>query len=422
MKRVLLFCSALLALEASPLSQLFEALKKQPITQVDEQLVQIMKLQKQKVSDRFYPQISLFGSLEHYNSATNLRPVPPTEANALLKSHEPLPFAQNIARVGASASMPVYIQELFDLQKKMEYLLQSTRLKKELGIYKNEAIVVGSYADLGYMQHLQEALEATHRSLQKSYEDIKIKVQSGRAAPVALDKIASAMDSVELKMQDIAQRRAGLVAKIEGLTGIEVRNYQPISQKSPIKKERIFALLPLEAKLQAQKADLKAAKDRFVPKVLLEAKWSENYAQKDVVFKDDVHRGYGDVALKVVLPLSKTNFTDIEIERAKLLQQKSLVAKTKMELQAQARALEEQLRLNAKKVAIAKQKVKRQQELLRYAKTAFEVGRLTEEEYLRYEDSLLSARADLAKALADKWRLLAQLAVIYGNDLERIVE
>ncbi len=422
MKKLLLVCGALLAMEASPLTKLFEALKKRPVTQVDEQLVQIMKLQKQKVSDRFYPQISLFGSFEHYNSATNLRPVPPTEANDLLQRHEPLPFAQNIARVGASASMPVYIQELFDLQKKMEYLLQSTRLKKKLGIYKNEAIVVGSYADLGYMQHLQEALEATHRSLQKSYEDIKIKVQSGRAAPVALDKIASAMDMVELKMQDIAQRRAGLVAKIEGLTGIEVRNYQPISQKSPIKKERIFALLPLEAKLQAQKADLKAAKDRFVPKVLLEAKWSENYAQKDVVFKDDVHRGYGDVALKVVLPLSKTNFTDIELERTKLLQQKSLVAKTKMELQAQARALEEQLRLNAKKVAIAKQKVKRQQELLRYAKTAFEVGRLTEEEYLRYEDSLLSARADLAKALADKWRLFAQLAFIYGNDLERIVE
>ena len=422
MKKLLLVCGALLAMEASPLTKLFEALKKRPVTQVDERLVQIMKLQKQKVSDRFYPQISLFGSFEHYNSATNLRPVPPTEANDLLQRHEPLPFAQNIVRVGISASMPLFIQELFDLQKKMEYLLQSTRLKKELGIYKNEAILVGSYADLGYMQRLQEALEATHRSLQKSYEDIKIKVQSGRAAPVALDKIASAMDTVELKMQDIAQRRAGLVAKIEGLTGIEVRNYQPISQKSPIKKERIFALLPLQAKLQAQKADLKAAKDRFVPKVLLEAKWSENYAQKDVVFKDDVHRGYGDVAIKVVLPLSKTNFTDIEIERTKLLQQKAMVAKTRMELQAQAEALEEQLHLNDQKVAIAKQKVKRQQELLRYAKTAFEVGRLTEEEYLRYEDSLLSARADLAKALADKWRLLAQLAFIYGNDLERIVE
>ena len=422
MKRVLLLCSALLALEASPLTKIFEALKKQPITQVDEQLVQIMKLQKQKVSDRFYPQVSLFGSLEHYNSATNLRPVPPTEANALLKSHKPLPFARNIARVGASASMPVYIQELFDLQKKMEYLLQSTRLKKELNIYKNEGVLLDSYANLGYMDRLREALEATHHSLQKSYEDLVIKVQSGRAAPVALDKIASAMDTVELKMQDIAQQRAQLAAKIAGLTGIEIRDYQPIVQKSSIKKERIFALLPLQARLQAQNEDLKAAKDRFVPKVLLEAKWSENYAQKDVVFKDDVHRGYGDVALKVVLPLSKTNFTDIELERAKLLQQKSVVAKTKMELQAQAKALEEQLRLNAKKVAIAKQKVKRQQELLRYAKTAFGVGRLTEEEYLRYEDSLLSARADLAKALADKWRLLAQLAVIYGNDLERIVE
>lgn len=304
----------------------------------------------------------------------------------------------------------------------MEYLLQSTRLKKELGIYKNEAILVGSYADLGYMQRLQEALEATRRSLQKSYEDLVIKVQSGRAAPVALDKIASAMDTVELKIRDIAQRRAGLVAKIEGLTGIEVRNYQPISQKNPIKKERIFALLPLQAKLQAQKADLKAAKDRFVPKVLLEAKWSENYAQKDVVFKEDVHRGYGDIALKVVLPLSKTNLTDIEIERSKLLQQKAMIAKTRMELQAQAKALEEQLHLNDQKVAIAKRKVARQRELLRYAKTAFGVGRLTEEEYLRYEDSLLSARADLAKALADKWRLLAQLALIYGNDLERIVE
>ncbi len=422
MKRVLLLCSALLALEASPLSQLFEALKKQPVTQVDEQLVQIMKLQKQKVSDRFYPQISLFGSLEHYNSATNLRPVPPTEANTLLKSHEPLPFAQNIARVGASALMPVYIQELFDLQKKMEYLLQSARLKKELNIYKNEGVILGSYADLGYVKRLQEALEATRRSLQKSYEDLKIKVQSGRTPPVALDKIASALDSIELKMQDIAQRQAQLKAAISALTGLEVGGYEPIFQKASLQKSQMFALLPLQARLKAQKANLKAAKDRFVPKVLLEAKWSQNYAQKDVVFKKDVHRGYGDVALKVVLPLSKSNITDTELERTKVLEQETQIAKRRMELQAQAKALEEQLALSDKKIAIAKRKVARQVDLLRYAKTAFSVGRLTEEEYLRYEDTLLQARADLAKAKAQKWHLLAGLAVLYGNDLERIVE
>jgi len=47
---------------------------------------------------------------------------------------------------------------------------------------------------------------------------------------------------------------------------------------------------------------------------------------------------------------------------------------------------------------------------------------MSEEEYLRYEEALLQAQSKLFEVEAKKWQALAQLAVIYGDDLEEVVE
>ncbi len=421
-KVILLSIAAAVITQASTLSELFEALKKQPVTKVDEEALEIAKLKKQRVTDEFYPKFNLFATYEHYNSYTNLRPVPPNEANFLMKKREPLPFAKDIQRVGGNFSMPLFVKELFTLSKKVNFLVKAAKLKKELNIYKNEAIILASYANLNYIDRLQKALKARKKSLLKTYEDLKIKVQSQRAAPIALDKINSALDSINIAIQKLMTKKSEAIQNIESLTGINVKNIQNINQKEQIKKDEIFAIKPLKAKLKAAQLNLKAKKEKFLPKLLIEGKWSENYAKEDVIFQKDVHRGYGSLALKLVLPLSKGNISDIEIAKKELLKEDYEISKTKLKLQAQANALEKQLTIYDKTIQIAQKKIKREKNLLTYAKTAFEVGRITEEEYLRYEDSLLNAQADLEALKAKKWQTLAKLAVIYGNDLERIVE
>lgn len=75
-----------------------------------------------------------------------------------------------------------------------------------------------------------------------------------------------------------------------------------------------------------------------------------------------------------------------------------------------------------KSVILAKKSVAEQRRLLKIAKVSLDNVTITQEEYLRYEDALADAKAVLYRAEAKQWQDTAQLAVIYGNDLRRIVK
>ncbi|BAF69191.1 TolC family protein [Nitratiruptor sp. SB155-2] len=421
-KMVLISVVTVLSLQATELSELFRALKTKPITQVDRIAIDIAKLQKKRVEDSFYPDFNLFASYEYYNRDTNLRPVPPPEANRLIAKKEPLPFAKNIQRIGASFSVPLFVKKLFTLRKKLDFLIEAAKLKKDLNIYKNEAILLGSYANLNYLKELEIALNARKRSLLKTFEDTKIKVESGRAAPIALDKIETFLDGLDIALENVKTNEAKAKEVIESLTGMHIDSIQPIVQKQEIERKDLFALKLFDQKIEAQAKDVEAAKDEFVPKLILQGNYSKDYAQNDVMFNKSIDTDYGSLALKLVVPLSKANLTQIEIAKTNLLKEQKQKAQTKLELQAQAKSLQKQLTINMRAQRIAEEKVQHQRELLKYAKTAYDVGRLTQEEYLRYEEALLNAETNLASLKAKKWQIIAKLAVLYGNDLERIVE
>ncbi|WP_281951761.1 TolC family protein [Nitrosophilus kaiyonis] len=422
MKKLLIFSLVGVLLNASELSELFKELKKKPVTKIDEELVKITKLKKQKVIDELYPSINLFATYEHYTKYTNLRPVPPPEANSLIAHKEALPFAKDIRRVGASFDMPLFVKELFTLQDKLNHIIKSAEYKKNIDIYKNEAIILASYANLNYLKELENTLIAREKSLNKTYEDLKIKVDSGRAAPIALDKIESAIDSIKITLQKIKTNETLAKEKIASLVGREPKNITKIEQINSLNTNSFYTLKPLKEQLNAAKYDLKAKKEKFLPKLFLSGKYTQNYADEDVMFDKSINTGYGNILLKLVIPISKSKFTDIEISKRELIQKNENLIKTQIELKAKAKSLKNQLKIYKNMQKIAHQKVKRQKELLRYAKTAFDVERITEEEYLRYEDNLLQAQAELSQIKAKYWQTLAQLAVIYGNDLERIVK
>ncbi len=423
MKRSLFLSLAVAALlQASEIQDLLHKLKGAPVTQTQKTSAKIAKLYAKKVTDKLYPDIAIFGSYEHYTNDTNLRPVPPTEANLLIAQHQPIPFAQNIQRIGAKFSMPIFVKSLFTLRKKADYLVKAAQLKAKLNLLQNEALLVGAYAQLIYLQELQKALLARKKALEKTKEDIAIKVQSGRAAPIALDKITNIVSSIDIALVNVATNRAKAISVIESLVDTKPSEIAPLHQKNALDTATLYAIKPLEAKAQAEKKALQASKEQFLPKLLAEGSYAKSYAQNDVLFGKDVDEGYGYVALKLIIPLSKSSFTDIQIAKAKLMQSNKEIAQKHLELTAKAKALQKELQLNEKAQQLAAKQVASQKNLLKYAKTAFEVGRMDEEEYLRYETALLEAQTKLAQTRLQKWQIIAQLAVIYGNDLERIIQ
>jgi len=117
---------------------------------------------------------------------------------------------------------------------------------------------------------------------------------------------------------------------------------------------------------------------------------------------------------------SKT--TASEEAKVAYLQKKTEYEKTRHTLAVQASQLTREIGLLKRSITLAKKSVANQQKLLKIAKVSFANGNITEEEYLRYEDALANARANLYSFQAKKWQDIAQLAVIYGNDMKRIVK
>jgi len=408
---------------ATSIKDLFRALKKQPVSKVDEEVAKIARVAEQKVKAGYYPKVDLFGAYTHYNSPTNLRPLDPLATAKLNASGAPLPFAKTIQKVGIKATIPLFVKELSSLSQKVKHLAKSAKFKKRLNFYQNEAVIVASNASLKYLDSLLVALKGTKSSLQKTRDDLKISVDSGRTPAIALDKIDEKINQLDISINNIKIKRTELLSNIKTLTGIELKQPVPMELVRQINKGSIFALKPLEEVVRASTSDYKAAKEkRYYPKVALSLLWSENYAQKDVKFDKDVHRGYGYYSLGVSMPLyNKSLDSDMQIKKIAVMKDKMKLQKVKDELKANANALQKQLQLLISSEKLKKDTIKKEESLVKYAKVAYKEGRMTEEDYLRYEDALVGAKSNYYEAVSKKWQTIAKLAVIYGNDLEGVI-
>ena len=64
--------------------------------------------------------------------------------------------------------------------------------------------------------------------------------------------------------------------------------------------------------------------------------------------------------------------------------------------------------------------MKLKKELLKGAKVAFRLNRMSVDEYLQYEDDLAKTKADLASLIANENTLKANKALIYGENLKKV--
>ncbi|RUM43149.1 MAG: hypothetical protein DSY80_06055 [Desulfocapsa sp.] len=426
MKKILYTCLVVLCwhipASATTITELFTALSKQPVTELDTLQSASADLGRQAVYDKLYPRLTGILSYEGYNSPTNLRPVPPTEAAAILAANEPLPFSKDIGSFGARLSMPIFIKELFTLGKQAEQLQEGARIKKRLNLLEHQAVLVTANAHFTHMRSLRSALASRKASLEKTREDIIRQVNSGRLPESEKIRLDEAINLIDLSVNQTWQQQSDLQKQIESLTGIYLEEPVPLQLIGTLTEEELFALKPLQKNVTAKEFGVQAAKEKLYPSIIGTAGWFHRYGE-GYNTGTDVDIEYGSYALTMQIPLfNKPAYTAISKANIALRREKTLLAKSRIDLEAKARNLHRTLELLDQSKDLAQKSVEQERELLQVAKVAYNSRRMAQEEYLRYEEKILSAEATYYLTEARWWQTFATLAVLYGNNLDEMVQ
>ena len=422
-KSFLLTLSVATLLNATTMQELFDGLKKNPITKSDQLLIQKTMSSVQMVKANLYPKVDLFASYDHYSTPTNLRPVPPQESAKFKNPLVAQPFSKDIKRVGIKFSMPLFVKSIYSMMDKAKTMQKSAKLQKQLKLLQNEAIIVGANANLSYLTKLTKSIELKKRSLDETLKTIKIKVDNGRLPASALYKIQDGINQIDIAKNNIALQKQKILCTIKTLTGIDLQNPIKMTQQTnELDTTNIFALEPLKQKIKASNFELKAQKEKLYPSVALHGSYINSYAN---AYNNDksLSEDYSNIGIAINIPLGDiSKYKAIQSSKVDLLRDKNKLEKTKQELEAKGVELKNSLKLLDNSIALKEKSIKNKQQLLDIAKVNYKSGRMTTEEYLRYEDELVGAKAQLFQAKAQKWQTLMQLAVIYGNDIEKIVK
>jgi outer membrane protein TolC len=408
--------------KATTISDLFAALKDQAVTELDILQTRDAELNIQSVHDRYYPVLTGVLSYEEYNSPTNLRPVTPTESAQRLVNGKPLPFSDTIGRFGGSLSLPIFVKELFSLGDQAKSLADSSRAKKRLNLLERQATLVAADAHLLHMNSLTKALESRRASLKKTWDDISLQVKSGRLPETEKIQMDEAINQVDITFLQTLQQKSDLQNNIESLTGIFLEEPVTLRLNSTLTEDDLFPLKPLQKNIEAREFGVQAAKDKLYPSIIGTAQWFHNYGE-GYNTGENVDNEYGGLALTLQIPLfNKPAYTTIERANVELRREKMRFARTKIDLEAKARNLTRTLDLLGKSKELARTSIKHERELLKVAKVAYNSRRMNQEEYLRYEDKVLSAEANYYLTEARWWETFATLAVLYGNNLDELIQ
>ena len=413
-----------LLLEARSISELFDALKSHAQVKSDTILVKKSALQKDLAEASLYPKINLFVSYDNYSSPANMKPIAPNAIKPMLapNSSIPQPYSYNIYRAGAAFSMPLFVKSIYTTAKKAEAMQRSAQAKKHIDILKNEAVIVGANANFAYLVSLQKALQGKEKSLQAMQTTVEIQVKNGRLPASALYKINDSMHEVAIQKNNIELQKKKLISTIESLTGIRLKEPIPMREIATFTKGDFNSLRAVQEKIRAQRINVKSQKERLYP--ALYAHGSYIFSKANAYNNDrDVNEEYGDIGITLNNPLVEMHqYSALKLAKVELQSSEVELEKLREELLAQSEMLEASLPLLENSRKLYEESIKNKQKLLDIAKVSYASGRISTEEYLRYEDAVVAQKANLYKTEATTWQTLMQLAVIYGNSIEEMVQ
>jgi len=409
--------------ETLRIQTLFDSLKTHPQTKSDELNMEKALLGKRIVTGMLYPKINAYGRYEYASTPSGMLPLAPNDLFTMIKDQSiPQPFSQNIFRIGAGVTMPVFALSIYTAASKAKMLYHSAEAQAFINLQKNEALIVSSNANLQYLNALYKSLEKKKSSLSKTEEMIKLQVKNGRIPRTALLKIQNAINEVSIIENNISQQREAAIATIRSLTGIHLTEPIQMIQTGTYQNGDFKVLEPLRKKIEADKRAWQSEKQKLVPSIFLDGNYNHSMAQ---AYNNELrtNEDYGTVALTLNIPIfTKSQYANIKKTKIEYESSENELARMRLELSSQASELESNLPLLNSSIELYKQSIKDKKELLKIAKTSYLSHRMTVEDYLKYEDDVVLEESNLFKTQAKKWQTLMQLAVIYGNNIEQIVK
>ena len=402
------------------ITTLLKATKQQPGIKASELLVRQRSYEVKEAYAYLYPSFNAFGSLESYSSPTNLRPLPPTEVNTT--AGESIPFSDDILRYGLTLKMPVFVKNLYTLASKMKLLREEAEYKNKIDTLEKEASVVSLNSSLQYLTGLENAIDARLKSLAETKGRVEIEVKNGRSPEAKLLKIEKLVNELERQRNEINTQMLDVKKGIRMLTNIKIVSPVPMKMVGNIEPGDFIKIHMLQKQVAALKKESQRTKELLWPSLYLEGILSDNRGEAYNTHRY-IKRTYNYFRLVFEVPLfQKSIYTKTNVARAKLARAQMELAQEKINLASLADDLHDRLPLIYRSIVLARADVKNTGRLLDIAKVAFRNGRMTTEEYLRYEADVLKAESSLYRFESERWQAIAQQALLYGRDLIGVVQ
>jgi len=417
---LLLLYSFSVAAAEPTITTLLEAVARQPEVEASVLSVKATDMKLEQAHAQFYPKISAFARYSKFNSPTNLRPMTPTEVN--IAAGDSIPFSKEIFRYGLNAEMPLFIKSLFSLSDKVKQLQKVSRARHKLQLVTRQAAVVVLDASLAFNLHLNKAIASRFDSLRKTRDDLQLAVDNGRIPESELLKVETTLNDLQRQQNDLERQTISLTGQLVQLTGIHLTHPVSISLKRPVTEGTFLQQTQQQASVGAAEKELQQAKDQRYPTVMLEGFVSENSGDAYNTH-DNIDRSYDYVGVKLSLPLFDRSLgRSVSQAGIQLRREQQKLAQLQIDLTTQMEDLRRQLPVIERSNKLARTSVENNQKLLEIAKVAYRSGRMTTEEYLRFETKVLDAEASLYKTDVERWQVISQQAILYGDELTGVVQ
>ncbi|GAB4177839.1 MAG: hypothetical protein Tsb0017_07140 [Geothermobacteraceae bacterium] len=409
------------ALAGEPtIGTLLEAVAEQPDIKASTLDVQATDIRLRQAHAELFPRLTAFGSYEFYNSPTNLRPMPPTEVN--IAGGESIPFSKQITRYGLRVDMPIFIKKLYTLADQVRQLQQASRAGHKLRLVTRQASVISLNAALAFNGHLDKAIAARLESLRKTRDDLQVAVNNGRTSESELLKVETLLNDLNKQRNDLQRQAISLKNQLLQLTGIRLDHFVMMTLKRPVAEGEFLKLTQQQAEVAATEKELQGEKDRRFPVLKLEGVVSGNRGEAYNT-GSSIDRDYDYLGIKLSLPLfDRSLSTSIDQAEIRLRRKRQQLAQLRIDLTTEAAGLKDQLPVIDRSNKLAQTTLDNNRRLLEIAKVAYRNGRMSTEEYLRFETGVLEAEAALHQTHVDRWQVVSQLAVLYGDDLTGVVQ
>jgi len=402
---------------------LFSGLEQNAVSKTDAIKLEQASVYKHSINSQFYPIIEGFGRYDYSSIPTGMYPVPPNDLFPLIQNQEiPQPFSSHIFRMGAQISMPIFSKSLFTMAKQANQVVISAEALQRINTIKNQSLLVAYITNFNYADNLFNALDQKRQSLLKTKEIIIIKVKKCGLPKSIQYNIDNALNEVALTQNELTLQKNELSANVLTITGLVLNKPVSMSQIKTIDKKIIKATQPLKDKIQADELVVKSEREKLLPSLYHQGNYSFNvenaYNNKNKV-EDDLL--IASLALKVPI-FNKSQYNQIKKNKLLLSESQNELKKLTNSFEAQAKQLEQNVLVLENAIMLSKKSIQNKEQLKIIAVKSYEIGQMSIEDYLKYEDDLVLEQVKLFKTEALKWQTITKLAIIYGVDLKTFLQ